>query len=319
MASLRLESDQLEDEMPPAEPAPVTPPKKTTKGKRKSSKKEKQQREDSKKCSECHKTKDAAAFNEDQNRCRDCFNDVRALYRVAKTQGCTAAVTELRTNSPRGFQALQKAFAKERDEVRRSGRKLKFQVHVFIQSLEKRAGFRSSEIGEMMWEGEFYAHCETAKMGFLSRQEANQLWKTYLAEAERGDRATDEDGPRGYKRVWVKTKDQGEKYSDLSKARRYESQEQMRRVSEAQAEARRALVLSDVALGGDTENDDFEQLRGQAQRSCGSGGTSLEDLTMPDVQEMLREAKHRHSAKGRGKGAALARSGSGGKVRGLRV
>ncbi|CAE7371654.1 unnamed protein product, partial [Symbiodinium microadriaticum] len=66
-----------------------------------------------------------------------------------------------------------------------------------------------------MWEAEFYAHCETAKMGYLSREEAKQLWQTYLEEADRGDRATDDDGPRGNKRVWVKTRDQGEKYSDL--------------------------------------------------------------------------------------------------------
>ena len=56
----------------------------------------------------------------------------------------------------------------------------------------------------MMWEGEYMEFAKTAKAGYLSKQESEHNWSTWLADMAV---VRDNDGPRGYLRLWVKTKD----------------------------------------------------------------------------------------------------------------
>ena len=67
-----------------------------------------------------------------------------------------------------------------------------------------KTGQRKEEIGEMMWEAEWYEFAKTAKAGYLSKVEAEAGWQAWMDDAEH---PKDENGPRGYIRCLVKVKD----------------------------------------------------------------------------------------------------------------
>ena len=52
-----------------------------------------------------------------------------------------------------------------------------------------------------------------AKMGFLSKAESQKQWQEMDAESWR---PRDHEGPRGFLRLWIKTKDQAEFYNSTT-------------------------------------------------------------------------------------------------------
>ena len=53
----------------------------------------------------------------------------------------------------------------------------------------------------------------------MSQAETEANWRRMLSEADAGKRASDEKGPRGFRRVFVHTKDHSENYADVSRSR----------------------------------------------------------------------------------------------------
>ncbi|CAE7443624.1 unnamed protein product [Symbiodinium sp. KB8] len=290
------------------QPVVQTPPKKQRKnaGQRKSGKKTKEPKQGFVQCSECGKSLPSTDFWEDQNRCKSCFNNSRSLLRIAKNQGCKVAVQKLKSEQPQAFQALNKAYGQHRLQQEKTGKKVKFAVTSFIVDWQKRQGFKGSATGEMMWEREFYEFAAGAKMGFLTSEESKAMWEQMKAEAARGERASDERGPRGFLRLYVHTKDVGERYADVSQGRRYEMQETLKKASEDQIAARRQLVFDDAAMEAEGPLEAFESIRNAAETG-GSGFGSAIGLVAPDLHDMVQDAKEKMSRRGgRGKAKALA-------------
>ena len=184
MAGLALQSDLGADDLPGVEQAeqadsePRTPPprKRRGRGQRKSGKKPPQPKKtDTMKCKSCNKVKQSSEFYADQLSCKLCNSGKRALLRTADAQGCREAVQKFQSQNPDGFEAMQRAFNKERAEQAKTQGKIKFSCVLFMREWEKREGFRDAQLGEYMWEQEFYEFAGTAKMGFLSKAESQKL------------------------------------------------------------------------------------------------------------------------------------------------
>ena len=293
------------------------PPKKSrkSKGQRKSSKKAKEPKQGLQQCGECGKSKPSNEFWEDQKSCKSCFNNTRSLLRIAKNQGVKPDVQKLKTEQPQAYQALNKAYAHFRLQQEKSGKKVKFSVTTFIVDWQRRHGFKGSKHGEMMWEKEFYEFAATAKMGYRTKEEARLMWQQMKAEADRGERASDEEGPRGFLRLYVHTKDAGEKYADVSQGRRYEMQETQKKASEEQIAVRRQLVFEDAAMEAEGDIGTFEGIRNAAEMGGSGFGTAI-GLMAPDLHDMVHDAKAksiRRAGSGRGlpKSKAKAKAGRG--------
>ena len=243
-----------------------------------------------KKCKSCAKWKDGSEYNQSQAKCKKCFNDSRSLLRVAERQQIRGDLVTMEENDPKQYQALLKSFAKERERCAKTGERLKFSLSSFKLAYKSETGLRTSEEGEMMWEGEFYEFAKSAKMGFLSKQEAEAMWSQWEADK---DHPRDKDGPRNYLRLYVKVRDVVSKYQDISKKKEVEREERLgKNPSAATLESRMKLLTGDVGM----ECHDFgsiEKLQEKAAQACGSGLTG-EGLLAPDVTEMLEEVKAKH-------------------------
>ena len=288
-------------EEPEAE-APKTPPpkKKRGTGMRKSGKKgpnPERRLPDSKKCTDCKKEKPMSEYYADQNRCKTCFSDGKALMRTAESQGVKQQVIDLRDKDPPAFAELQRSFNKSREEARKSAKKMKFNIGTFIKEYEKKMGFRDSRLGEMMWQKEFEEFAATAKMGFLTKEEADLTWKEMQKDSWR---PRDHRGPRGYFRMWIKTKDVGELYNDVNAGFRYQVEEQMKKPSEEQMKSRIAAVYGDTLQ--DEEMLDFNVVAMEARRAAGSG-QRMEGLLQEELLPMMESAERKAASKGKGKSA----------------
>ena len=135
MAGLASQSDLGADDLPGVEQAeqadsePRTPPprKRRGRGQRKSGKKPPQPKKtDTMKCKSCNKVKQSSEFYADQLSCKLCNSGKRALLRTADAQGCREAVQKFQSQNPDGFEAMQRAFNKERAEQAKTQGKIKF-------------------------------------------------------------------------------------------------------------------------------------------------------------------------------------------------
>ena len=117
-------------------------------------------------------------------------------------QGHSAAITVFRN------------FCNGREKHHGLSNKVKLNMMSYIEEVRVQRGQRVQHEGEMMWEGEYYDWARGSKAGFLTRQEAEKNWREWEQDPSV---ASDTDGPRGYKRLWIRTRDVIMKYQDLNK------------------------------------------------------------------------------------------------------
>ena len=310
MAALALQSDLGDDvrglasaEAGDDEDVPRTPPPKKRRGKgtRKSGKKppNPKHRPATLKCRDCNKVKPSAEFYEDQRVCKICNSGKRALLTTASAQGCREAAQAFAKKNPEAFDSMQKAHNKARAEQAREQGKVKFSCAVFMREWEKREGFRDAQLGEYMWEQEFYEFAAGAKMGFLSKPEREQRWLDMKAEEWR---PRDHEGPRGFLRLWVKTKDQAELYNDVSSAKRLQLQELARKPSEKHVQSRVQMAFGDTVDDKLDANVDFAGVKSEAMKASGTGG-NMAGLMMPLVSDLMETASAQCAFKSKGRSA----------------
>ena len=280
MAGLQIEADLVlggQDEgLGAAEAEVTTPTKKGVKAAevtptKPSAKKSKKARRNTaaaeKKCGDCGKTKPLEDFHEEQANCKDCSADTRSLLRLAKAQDVRVTVVDLKKKEPKVYAELFKGFRKKRLQEKKEGKKVKFGIAAFITEYRKANGTRLSAIGEMMWEEEYILWAKGPKAGFLTREQAEANWLVFIDEAAAGKRRTDQEGPRGFQRVFVKTTDQGEDYEDVSKSRALQRVETIKKPTGDQLSTRRRLLFEEDGLEAEGEGHDaFNEVLDATQR-----------------------------------------------------
>ena len=312
MAGLQLEADLVlggQDEGLGAAEAEVTTPTKKgvkaaevtpTKPSAKKSKKARRKAAASeKKCGDCGRTKPLEDFHEEQANCKDCSADcadTRSLLRLAKAQGVRVTVVDLKKKEPKVYAELFKGFRKKRLREKKEGKKVKFGIAAFITEYRKANGTRLSAIGEMMWEEEYILWAK-GPAGFLTREpEAN--WLVFINEAAAGKRRTDQEGPRGFQRVFAKTTDQGEDYEDVSKSRALQRVETIKKPTEDQLSTRRRLLFEEDGLEAEGEGHDaFNEVLDATQRQGDAAGARG-----PELEELLQQAQTKFSKNQNSKG-----------------
>ena len=273
-------------------------PKAKALGHRKGSGSKSSAEDDWKKCKDCSKWKEAKVdFNTDQSRCKECFNHDRSLIRMAERQGCKKEIAQLQRDDPKQHTALLKAFVKEREASKKAGDKIKFSIKTFRISYQSRDGVRGEEVGEMMWEGEYFEFAKTAKAGFLSSEEATANWQKWKNDPEV---ARDNAGPRGYLRLYVKTGDKVIKFQEVGEQKELTQEEKLgKKASAATLENRMKFIggshgLEEHKLG------DIQALKQKGLQSFGSSqslqgeglmGPSLDALQTQVQAKMKRKAQ----------------------------
>ena len=254
------------------------------------------------KCSDCRKDKAAEDFNQDQGRCKECFNDRRALWRVADTQRCKIKLQKLAQDDPVAFEKLSRDFNKARQNSRKAGSRIKFSITQFVLEWEQKSAVKTGSVGEFMWSGEFRELAATAKFGWMTAEQADKRWEEMEAEEWR---PRDNCGPKGFLRLYVRTKDVVESYSETSMKKKLIQQENLKKPTAEQLETRRQLVFSDTGL--EEHGADFSDLSLQALSSAaGKDGSSPSGLLAPDVDDLIGaaqlESQKKRKAKGKGRG-----------------
>ena len=146
----------------------------------------------------------------------------------------------------------------------------------------------------MMWEGEFLEFAKTAKAGFLSRQEAEGLWKEYET-AENVSR--DMKGPRGYLRCAIKVKDVLNQFEEVKRSQTAKREAKFGKNTTDDVFAKKInMVFSGKQAG--TLDDNFDNVMEKADESIGEGGMFDGSLTAPDIAELQRLAKSKKKKAG---------------------
>ena len=122
---------------------------------------------------------------------------------------------DLESKDPKQAKSMFKAFAKHRAKEDKEASSMKFSIFGYMQEWQASEGRRIEAQHEMMWEGEFLEFAKTAKAGFLSRQEAEGLWKEYETA---GNVSRDMKGPRGYLRCAIKVKDVLNQFEEVKRS-----------------------------------------------------------------------------------------------------
>ena len=250
--------------------------------------------DDWKKCTGCKKHKPCSCYHQDQNKCKDCFNHHRSLDRTAETQQCKDVLDKLKMDDEKQHDALVKAFVKHRDKMTNVGKTNDFSIKSFMLEYRARSGARKESVGEMMWEGEYYEFAKTAKAGYLSKAEAEANWAKWSADA---DWPSDSAGPRGYKRLWVATRDVLTNFDEVSKDRVLRKEEKLgKNVSEETMETRMKMLTG--ATGTEAhEITDFERLRASTRSifaACNDVGGSAFDgdgVLAPQLETLIEQTQ----------------------------
>ena len=218
-----------------------------------------------KKCKTCGTFKEDGSFNANQAKCKDCFNDLRALQRTAERQGSRQELEQMEASEPKMHTALVKAFVKERQKAKKTGQKLKFTIASFRITYRSSSGLRAEAESEYMWEGEYKEFAtKTAKGGYLSSQEAQESWDRMLADATV---ARDTKGPRNFVRLLIKVRDKVVNYDDVFKEKALSKEEKINKnASQAVFDARMGMVVGEDGL---EKHDfcDFENLKRKANQA----------------------------------------------------
>ena len=98
----------------------------------------------------------------------------------------------------------------------------------------------------MMWQGEWLEEARKTKYGNLTREEAEALWEKWLKD----DKVPrDDKGPRGFIRLWVKTRDQISYFDELSKQKSLNAEEKLgKNPGEAALNARRNFLTGSAGF-----------------------------------------------------------------------
>ena len=178
-----------------------------------------------KKCVQCASwLEKAKEFHQGQSKCKECYNVARGLQRLAENQGMRQELDKMAESDGKLHAAILKQYAKDRDRAKKAALRLKFSIQTFVVEYRSRVGQYVAEEGEFMWEGEFYEFAKTAKMGFRTRAESEKMWQEFLDDASL---PKDFAGPRGYRRVWIKTRDVLHRYADTSQDKLLRKEERL--------------------------------------------------------------------------------------------
>lgn len=254
--------------------------------------------DDWKKCKDCAKWKDAKTdFNADQSRCKDCFNHDRSLTRMAERQGCKGTLAQMQRDDPKQHAAMLKAFIKERESSKKAGDKIKFSIKTFRVAYQSRDGVRGEELGEMMWEGEYMEFAKTAKAGFLSSQEAIANWQKWKEDESV---ARDNNGPRGYLRLYVKTGDRVVKFQEVGEQKELTQEEKLgKKPSEATLDNRMKFLAGSHGLE-EHKLGDIQSLKQKGLQSFGSSqslqGEGLMGPSLDALQAQVQAKMKRRNA-----------------------
>ena len=242
-----------------------------------------------KKCKVCSKWKELDEFNADQAKCKECFNNLRSLKRIAETQKCAKQLSKIEEQDPKQHAALLKAFTKERESCKKSGEKIKFSIMGFKISYQSREGVRGEAEGEMMWEGEYKEFAKTAKAGFLSEAEADANWKAWLNDKTV---ARDNKGPRNYLRLFVKVRDKVIDFEEMARQKSLDKEEKLgKNVSEAVLDNRMKFVYGQRGTE-QHELGDFASMKRKAANAFASGGVLAEEgLLAPDIEDLIEDVE----------------------------
>ena len=265
--------------------------------------------DDWKKCKYCAKWKEAkTGFNSDQLKCKECFNHDRPLSRMADRQGCRETLAQMQREDPKQHTALLKAFVKERESAKKAGDKIKFSIKTFRVAYQSRDGVRGEEVGDMMWEGEYLEFAKTTKAGFLSSEEASANWQKWK---EDGSVSRDNNGPRGYLRLYVKTGDKVIKFQEVGEQKELVQEEKLgKKPSEATLDNRMKFLAGSHGLE-EHKLGDIQRLKQKGLQSFGSSqslqgeglmGPSV-DALQAQVQAKMKRRKAEESEESRSQSA----------------
>ena len=265
-----------------------------------------------KKCKACSKWKELDEFNADQAKCKECFNNLRSLKRIAETQKCTKQLSKIEEQDPKQHAALLKAFTKERESCKKSGEKIKFSIVGFKISYQSREGVRGEAEGEMMWEGEYKEFGKTAKAGFLSEAGADANWKGWLNDKTV---ARDNKGPRNYLRLFVKVRDKVIDFEEMAKQKSLDKEEKLgKNVNEAVPDNRMKFVYGQHGTE-QHELGDFASMKRKAANAFASGGVLAEEgLLAPDIEDLIEDVEAKIKRRRLGDRASSKRGNSRGQL-----
>ena len=197
------------------------------------------------------------------------------------------------------MEGLHRSFIKAREKASKEGEKLKFNIVTFQIHWKSTEGKRVQVEADMMWEGEYKEYAKTAKAGFLTDAEADSNWKAWLADPSH---PSDDDGPRGYKRLAVKTGKKLLDFEETSKEKNLTKEEKLgKKTTEEQLAARLKLVYGNAGLDKH-EVSGFHEAQGKAFKAMvqgSDGGSSVlsgDGILAPDVASMLHDLSLKRKA-----------------------
>ena len=249
-----------------------------------------------KKCKTCKAWKEPDDFNENQGSCKCCFNDGRSLRRLAERQKMKDDLSTMEKDDPHQYSALMKSFAKERAAAKKAGGNIKFSINAFKLTYRSRSGVRAEQVGEMMWEQEWYEESQRAKYGYLTRSEAEKQWNEWLSNPKH---PRDKLGPRGWVRLWVKTSDKLTKFDEVDKSKEFSKQEQLGKKPTDAAIANRLKFLAGADMDEHNIKDGDLMLDKAAHDMLAAESGSKDSifreggLLAPDVEGMVAKTKKR--------------------------
>ena len=138
----------------------------------------------------------------------------------------------------------------------------------------------------MICESEYYEWAATTPAGNLSRSEAQANWKKWMADPKWPH---DEDGPRGFVRLFVKTRTVVSQFQEVSKDKVLRREEKLGKKATAEDLLNRLrLVVGDEGMD-QHEVGNWNRLMEDTHRSFSSGGNALGDSTImaPDIEDLL--------------------------------
>jgi hypothetical protein len=158
-----------------------------------------------KKCAKCSRFREMGTFPERCNTCKGCRNSERGLDRLCEKQGVTDWWADVKATKPKTLSKCLIAYETTTAAGKARGTKRgDFDIVSIKEYILACEGTRLSAEHKMMWEGEYYEWAKGASAGFLSQSEAENNWKTWIADDKV---AKDTNGPRDYKRVEIKIAD----------------------------------------------------------------------------------------------------------------
>ena len=206
------------------------------------------------KCSSCKKVKDSKAdFNADQNKCKECNNQLRCFNRAVEAQGCADKIKDLAQRDPGTHAKVVKEFVKERKKVMAAGEKMKFNIWEFAVTLMHTEGERLERRGRMMWKSYFLSWAQSDEGGNYSEHQAKQKWKEFEE-----DKTVTRDcrGPGGHLRLKIPMYDDIIDFKELARKRELKKGERLNSKAMAENKGGGASLRIKMVAGAAEEEDE---------------------------------------------------------------